>query len=185
MTDDTPTGPGGARSTAGAAGGGEAAANGEPGATDGGRERDVDGDPTDGERSLAPVMGAVYVVAGVAHFLAPKRFAAAVPPSLPRPVGLVYLSGIAEIALGIGVALRRTRRASAWGIVALLVAVFPANVHLARRETLDGLVPERLVAPARIAAIARLPFQGVLIGWALRYARRDDDGDATAAPERA
>ncbi|QWC18077.1 MauE/DoxX family redox-associated membrane protein [Halorubrum sp. 2020YC2] len=126
-------------------------------------------------RSLAPLMGAVYVVAGIAHFLAPKRFAEAVPPAFPRPVGLVYLSGIAEILLGVGVALRRTRRASAWGVVALLVAVFPANVHLARREVLSDLVPDRLVGPARLAALVRLPFQGVLIGWALRYARSDDD----------
>ena len=126
------------------------------------------------ERSLAPLMGATYVVAGIAHFLAPKRFAEAVPPSFPRPVGLVYLSGIAEILLGIGVAIPRTRRPSAWGIVALLVAVFPANVHLARSDTLNDLVPDRLVGPARLAAWIRLPFQGVLIGWALRYARADE-----------
>lgn len=119
-------------------------------------------------------MGAVYVVAGIAHFLIPKRFAEAVPPAFPRPVGLVYLSGIAEILLGVGVALRRTRRPSAWGIVALLVAVFPANVHLARRDTLSDLVPDRLVGPARLAAVIRLPLQGVLIGWALRYARADE-----------
>jgi uncharacterized membrane protein len=125
-------------------------------------------------------MGATYVVAGIAHFLAPKRFAEAIPPSFPRPVGLVYLSGIAEIILGVGVAWRRTRRPSAWGIVALLVAVFPANVHLARSDTLNDLVPESLVAPARVAAWVRLPFQGVLIGWALRYARADE-AEATAS----
>ena len=132
------------------------------------------------ERSLAPLMGATYVVAGIAHFLTPERFAEAVPPSFPRPVGLVYLSGIAEILLGIGVAIPRTRRPSAWGIVALLVAVFPANIHLARSDTLNDLVPESLVAPARLAALIRLPFQGVLIGWALRYAR-SDEVESTAA----
>ncbi|MDB2223210.1 DoxX family membrane protein [Halorubrum ezzemoulense] len=129
------------------------------------------------ERSLAPLMGAAYVTAGVAHFLIPDRFAEAIPPSFPRPVGLVYLSGIAEILLGVGVAIPRTRRPSAWGIVALLLAVFPANVHLARRDTLDDLLPDRLVAPARLAALARLPFQGVLIAWALRYARDDDPSE--------
>jgi uncharacterized membrane protein len=135
-------------------------------------------DETESERSLAPVMGAVYVVAGVAHFLIPRRFAAAIPPSFPRPVGLVYLSGIAEILLGIGVAWRRTRRPSAWGIAALLVAVFPANVHLARADVLRDLVPDRLVGPARLAAVIRLPFQGVLIAWALRYARSDEEAAA-------
>ncbi|TKX58336.1 DoxX family membrane protein [Halorubrum sp. ASP1] len=136
--------------------------------------------PVEAERSLVPLMGATYVVAGIAHFLIPERFAEAVPPSFPRPVGLVYLSGVAEILLGIGVAIPRTRRVSAWGIVALLVAVFPANVHLARSETLNDLVPEPLVAPARLAALVRLPFQGVLIGWALRYARADE-AELTAA----
>nr|WP_239638706.1 MULTISPECIES: hypothetical protein [Halorubrum] len=116
-------------------------------------------------------MGATYVAAGIAHFLAPKRFAAAIPPSFPKPVALVYLSGVAEVVLGPGVALRRTRRPSAWGIAALLVAVFPANVHLARSDTLNDLVPERFAGVARLAAWVRLPFQAVLIGWALRYAR--------------
>lgn len=132
---------------------------------------DSDNEADDSERSLAPLMGATYVAAGISHFLAPKRFAAAIPPSFPNPVALVYLSGIAEIVLGAGVALRRTRRPSAWGIVALLVAVFPANVHLARSDTLNDLVPERLAGVARLAAWVRLPFQAVLIGWALRYAR--------------
>ena len=137
---------------------------------------------TDGSAgSLAPLMGATYVVAGIAHFLAPKRFAAAIPPSFPRPVVLVYLSGVAEILLGIGVSLRRTRRPSAWGIVALLVAVFPANVHLARADVLDDIVPDRFADAARLAAWIRLPFQGVLIAWALRYTGSDER--RTADPE--
>jgi uncharacterized membrane protein len=149
-------------------------------AADGASESRGDG-AGESDRSLAPLMGATYVVAGIAHFLIPDRFAEAVPPSFPSPVGLVYLSGIAEILLGIGVAFPRTRRVSAWGIVALLVAVFPANVHLARSDTLNDLVPESLVAPARIAAWVRLPFQGVLIGWALRYARADEAESTPAA----
>ena len=97
------------------------------------RDRTGSTDPEDDEaggsdRSLAPLMGAVYVVAGIAHFLVPQRFAEAVPPAFPRPVGLVYLSGIAEILLGIGVAIPRTRRPSAWGLAALLVAVLPADL---------------------------------------------------------
>ena len=125
-------------------------------------------------------MGATYVAAGIAHFLVPKRFAEAVPPAFPNPVALVYLSGIAEIVLGVGVAWRRTRRPSAWGIAALLVAVFPANVHLARGDVLDDLVPERLVGPARLAALIRLPFQAVLIGWALRYTGSEEEAETAA-----
>ena len=157
-------------------------------AADGTTDPDAPGDPADpaapdeSGRSLAPLMGLTYVVAGVAHFLAPKRFAAAIPPSFPRPVALVYVSGVAEILLGIGVSLRRTRRPSAWGIAALLVAVFPANVHLARSDVLDDLVPERFAGVARLAAWIRLPFQGVLIGWALRYARSDEPRAVEAEP---
>ncbi|WP_096395707.1 DoxX family membrane protein [Halorubrum trapanicum] len=143
----------------------------------------TDADGTESERSLAPLMGATYVAAGIAHFLIPERFAEAIPPSFPRPVSLVYLSGIAEILLGIGVAIPRTRRPSAWGIVALLVAVFPANVHLSRSDTLNDLVPDRLVGPARLAALIRLPFQAVLIAWALWYARADEAATASETTE--
>ena len=152
-----------------------------PDGPDGATGRGGIDDPHDSGRSLAPLMGATYVVAGIAHFLAPKRFAAAIPPSFPRPVALVYLSGIAEILLGVGVSLRRTRRPSAWGIAALLVAVFPANVHLARGDVLDDLVPDRFAGVARLAAWIRLPFQGVLIAWALRYTGSDER--RTAEPE--
>ncbi|VTT85864.1 hypothetical protein DM2_1902 [Halorubrum sp. DM2] len=151
--------------------------------TDDETDSDPEADSDDPDRSLAPLMGATYVAAGIAHFLAPKRFAAAIPPSFPRPVGLVYLSGIAEVVLGAGVALRRTRRPSAWGIVALLVAVFPANVHLARSDVLNDLVPERFADIARLAAWVRLPFQAVLIGWALRYARSEETSMSEAEPD--
>ncbi|MDZ7746541.1 MAG: DoxX family membrane protein [Halobacteriales archaeon] len=123
------------------------------------------------KRPLRYVMAFVYVVAGIAHFIAPKAFARAVPPQLPRPVGLVYLSGVAELLFGIGVLFERTRRPSAWGLVALLGAVFPANVHLARSDTLDSLVPERYAGVARVAAWIRLPLQPVLMAWAWWYTR--------------
>ena len=118
------------------------------------------------KRPLRRAMGATYVVAGVTHFLAPESFARAVPPEFPRPRALVYLSGIAEILLGLGVQFDRTRRASAWGIVALLVAVFPANVYMATDDVAAEFVPDRLAEVARAAAWARLPLQAVLVLWA-------------------
>lgn len=126
---------------------------------------------TRAKRPLRYVMGLVYVVAGLAHFLAPKAFARAVPPRLPRPVGLVYLSGVAELVLGVGVMFDRTQRPSAWGIIALLAAVFPANVHLARSDTLDDLVPEEYAGVVRVAAWLRLPFQPALMAWTWWYTR--------------
>jgi len=115
-------------------------------------------------------MGFAYVLAGVAHFLSPSMFARIVPPQLPRPRTLVYLSGIAEIVLGVGVLFERTRNVSAWGIVALLVAVFPANVYMATSDELDLPGPVGNVSDA--ALWARLPLQAVLVAWALWYTNR-------------
>jgi uncharacterized membrane protein len=115
------------------------------------------------------VMGLFYAIAGVTHFLAPRRFKRIVPPQFPRPQTLVYVSGAAEILLGIGVLFERTRRASAWGIVALLIAVFPANVYMATDDLAAELVPERFADAARIAAWVRLPMQALLVGWAWLY----------------
>ncbi|QKY21128.1 DoxX family membrane protein [Halolamina sp. CBA1230] len=134
--------------------------------------------PSDREgRPLRYVMGLLYAVAGVSHFLAPRAFARVVPPQLPRPKALVYLSGVAEIVLGIGVLFERTRRRSAWGIVALLIAVFPANVYTVTDDVAPELVPDRFADAARVAAWLRLPFQAVLVGWAWLYTRPDGSGD--------
>ncbi|MFC6736742.1 DoxX family protein [Halolamina salina] len=131
---------------------------------------------SDSGRALRTVMGLLYVVAGVSHILAPRAFERVVPPQLPRPKGLVYLSGIAEIVLGAGVLFERTRRPSAWGIVALLIAVFPANVYTVTDDVAPELVPDRFDDAARLAALLRLPMQAVLVGWAWLYTRPEQDG---------
>jgi len=115
-------------------------------------------------------MGVLYVVAGVLHFVAPEAYERIVPPQFPRPRTLVYLSGVAEIVLGTGVLFERTRRRAAWGLVALLVAVFPANVYMATGDdfALEDL-PAQLRNPRDAALWARLPLQGVLVAWAWWY----------------
>jgi len=118
---------------------------------------------------LVYVMGAVYVIAGVGHFLVPDLFAQIVPPQLPAATALVYLSGIAEIGLGIGVMVPRTRRIAAWGLVALLLAVFPANVYMATSGVVIQGAPAAIANPG-LGRWIRLPFQVVLIAWALWYA---------------
>ena len=123
------------------------------------------------KRPLRYVMGTFYVLAGVMHFVAPKVYARIVPPQFPRPLALVYLSGIAEIVLGVGVLVRRTRRRSAWGLMALLVAVFPANVYMATHDVASEAVSDRAGGIVRLAAWARLPLQGVLLCWAWWYTR--------------
>lgn len=114
-------------------------------------------------------MGLLYIDAGMTHFRVPTVYARIVPPQLPRPVVLVYLSGIAEIVLGAGVLFRRTRRQSAWGLVALLFAVFPANVHMATSGMAAEMVPNRARSVAQLVAWIRLPLQAVLIRWAWWY----------------
>jgi uncharacterized membrane protein len=123
------------------------------------------------ERPLRYAMGAFYVLAGVTHFLLPRAYESVVPRELPRPRAVVYLSGVVEVVLGIGVLVPRTRRRAALGIVALLVAVFPANLNMAMRDvTLEG-VPERVSDPPDAALWARLPVQGLLVLWAWWHAR--------------
>lgn len=116
-------------------------------------------------------MGLLYIGAGVTHFLAPTIYARIVPPQFPRPVALVYLSGSAEIVLGTGVLIERTHRRSAWGLIALLIAVFPANVYTATSGLAAEMVPSWTRSIAQGAAWARLPLQAVLIRWAWWYTR--------------
>lgn len=123
------------------------------------------------KRPLLYLLSVVYVVAGVLHFVAPEPFERIVPRELPAPRGLVYLSGLAEIALGIGVLFPRTRRRSAKGLVLLLLAVFPANVNMAVRDVGANPLPERAEPLYNAALWIRLPLQGVLIAWAWWYAR--------------
>jgi uncharacterized membrane protein len=120
-------------------------------------------------------MGFAYVAAGLAHFLAPDAYEQVVPPAFPQPRLLVYLSGLAEVVLGAGVLVERTRRPAAWGLVALLVAVFPANVHMATTDdlSLEG-VPTWATEPPRVLLWARLPVQGLLALWAWWHTRPDD-----------
>ncbi|MFC7020600.1 DoxX family membrane protein [Halomicroarcula sp. GCM10025743] len=123
-------------------------------------------------------MGFVYICAGLGHFLAPKVVEQVVPPQLPRPRALVYLSGAAEVLLGAGVLFERTRRLSARGLVGLLVAVFPANVYMAVTDdlALEG-VPEPLRDPPDAALWARLPLQAVLVAWAWWYTDRSSGAE--------
>jgi uncharacterized membrane protein len=115
-------------------------------------------------------MGPVYVVAGVLHFVVPELYVRIVPPVFPAALALVYLSGLAEIAVGIGLLVPRTRRHAAWATVALLVAIFPANVYMATH----GVVIKGLPGggdPSNVVRWGRLPVQAVLILWALWYTR--------------
>ncbi|MDU0372202.1 DoxX family protein [Hymenobacter endophyticus] len=106
----------------------------------------------------------LFLVAGAAHFLRPQPFVRIVPPYLPEPLLLVYLSGAAEVAGGLGLLLPATRRWAAWGLVLLLVAVFPANLYMLQSHGAGLPVP-------LWALWLRLPLQLVLIAWAWQHTR--------------
>jgi uncharacterized membrane protein len=114
------------------------------------------------------VMTVFMTAAGVMHFVNPGAYVAMMPAQLPAPLLLVQISGVAEIAGGLGLILPQTRRLAAWGLIALFLAIFPANVNMAVHHLpLDG----KPVAPALLWA--RLPLQLVLIAWAYWYTRPD------------
>lgn len=121
------------------------------------------------KRPLCYLMGTFYVVAGLAHFVVPETYAGVIPPQFPSPLALAYLSGVAEVVLGVGVLVRRTRRYAAWGLIALLLAIFPANVYMATAGIVVDAAPDGMEGLARVVAWARLPLQGVLVAWAWWY----------------
>ena len=119
------------------------------------------------KRPLLYLMGPGYVIAGVLHFVAPELYVQIIPPFLPAPLALVYLSGVAEIAVGVGVLIPRTRRYAAWATIAMLIAIFPANVYMATSMVVvDGIGGGD---PSPLIRWGRLPLQGVLILWAYWY----------------
>jgi len=106
------------------------------------------------------------VAVGITHFTQPESFIAIVPEVLPFKRALVYVSGVAEIAGGLGLILPATRRMAAWGLIALYLAVFPANINMAINHLpLNG----RPVEPWMLWA--RLPIQFLLIAAAYWYTR--------------
>ena len=113
------------------------------------------------------LLGLVMVSVGILHFTADDLFVQIVPPHFPSPYVLVWLSGLIEARLGVALQLPVTRRRAGFGLVALYVAVFPANVYMTLANVqLHGL-PSYLAQPSPLALWLRLPFQLVFIAWAL------------------
>jgi uncharacterized membrane protein len=118
------------------------------------------------------LLGLFYVFAGWNHFRDPGFYVPMIPPFLPAPRELVELSGVAEFGLGLaalvlGTHVPRLRRWIAWGVIALLVAVFPANLYIAFENVPIGGRAEGL----GVMNWVRLPFQFLFIAWAWIYTR--------------
>ena len=111
-------------------------------------------------------LAAFFGLAGTMHFVIPRSYEAMMPPSLPTHREAVVVSGVAEIVGGAAVLPRRTRRLARWWLLALLVAVFPANVQMAvNPEQVRGLDLNRV---PRWALWARLPLQPLCMLWVWR-----------------
>ncbi len=108
-------------------------------------------------RVIRFLAGPFFVLAGVLHFTHTKFYVAIMPDYVPAHRELVYASGVAEIAGGLGLMAPATRKPAGWWLIATLIAVFPANVHMA-------LHPERFKLP-RAGLYARLPVQGLFLAW--------------------
>jgi uncharacterized membrane protein len=120
----------------------------------------------EGGRRSRGLLAAFFMAAGVNHFVKPRPYERIVPPLLEGDAKrLVLISGIAELAGGLGVLFPATRRLSGAGLVALLAAVFPANLYMAQ-------APERFSKIPRWALYARLGLQPLMMRWAWRATRR-------------
>ena len=110
------------------------------------------------------IMGIFYIQIGIKHFTNPSWFMQIMPPYLPFHIELVYISGAFEIILGMMLIFSKTRYYAAWGLIMLLIAVFPANIYLAQTNG---------AAMGTTAAIAwwRLPFQAIFIGLAYWHSK--------------
>ena len=110
------------------------------------------------------LLGGLFVAAGINHFIMTDFYVRIMPPYLPWHRELVYVSGVAEAVLGLLLLTRRWTAWAAWGLIALCVAVFPANVHMAMHaEHYPSFTP--------LGLWLRLPAQGLLIAWAWWYTR--------------
>jgi uncharacterized membrane protein len=118
------------------------------------------------------ILAVCMVVAGILHFVESEPFIRIVPDFLPAPAALVYSSGVIEILLGIGLLVPAARKLSAWGLVMLFIAVYPANLNMAFNNIHINGVPDGWWFQA-----IRLPFQFVLIAWAY-WLTKDSPGQS-------
>ena len=108
------------------------------------------------------LMGFVYIIAGLNHFRIPKLYTKIIPPYFKNPGVLNKISGFAEIILGILLCFPLTTAVASWGIIALLIAVFPANIYMYQNDNAGLGMPKWI-------RLLRLPLQFGLILWAYQY----------------
>lgn len=108
------------------------------------------------------VMAVIYILAGLNHFRAPKMYERIIPPILTSPKIINVISGLVEVLLGVLLLVPKFSAWAAWGIIILLIAVFPANLYMVTNKKASFGLPKWLL-------IARLPLQLLLMYWAYLY----------------
>jgi len=113
-----------------------------------------------------PLLAILFITSGCLHFFYPGIYLKIMPPYLPAHTSLVHISGAAEILGGLGLLIPATRHAAAWGLVALLIAILPANIYMATSHLrIPGIMGQSW------AQWLRIPLQIPLIYWAWLYTR--------------
>ena len=110
------------------------------------------------------VMGVFYISIGVSHFTSPIWYVKIVPPYLPYKLELVYISGLFEILFGGMLFFKKTRFLAGWGLILLLIAVYPANIYLAQT---NGAA----MNTTPLIAWGRLPVQFIFVGLAYWHSK--------------
>jgi len=107
------------------------------------------------------LIAVLFLITGIFHFIKPKLFTNIMPDYIPYHLAMVYISGVAEIMGGLGILIERTQLWAAWGLILLLIAVFPANINM----TVESIQKSGYTSLFSLVTIIRLPLQFVLIYW--------------------
>ncbi len=110
------------------------------------------------------LMASIYILAGLNHFRIPEFYLQMMPPYLPAPLFLIYLSGFIEVGFGILLFFKKTRKITAYGIILMLLAFMPAHVYMYQQGGAQFQVPDFVL-------LIRIPFQFVLMAWAFIYTK--------------
>ena len=111
----------------------------------------------------------MYIIVGCKHLINPEFFTAIVPPFLIYKKEIVLISGVIEIVLGLSLLFKKTRKTGSWGIILLLISIFPANIYLYISE-----IPRQELNISKTQALIRMPFQIPLIILAYWHAQKSE-----------
>jgi len=125
---------------------------------------------------LKYLFAAIFIFAGINHFRDPEFYLRIMPPYLPWPSALHLTAGFFEAVLGVMLLIPRVQKLAAWGLIALLLAVYPANIHMAVHHELYQL--------PMIFHWIRLPLQFILIAWAWWFTKADEETGLKYEPQK-